>query len=192
MRKGLIVASMAALGLAGTALADNGFDYSYIELGYVSTELDDSNVDGDGFELRGSLEVTRNIHVFVTYNDLDFDSNVDTRTFEVGGGYAWPVRSNLDIIASVSYLRTEVDPPNARDFDDDGIGLALGLRGRASDQIELTAALKHVDYDDWGDDTAFTVGGRYFFTKAFALGLDVTFDDDTTSWYLGGRWSFGK
>src|SRR5690606_41036439 len=107
MRKGLVFASIAALGIAGTANAESSFDYSYVELGYVNTDLDDFNVDGDGFELRGSLEVTNNIHVFTSYTDLDFDFNIDTNTFEVGGGYAWPVRSNLDVIATVSYLRTE-------------------------------------------------------------------------------------
>lgn len=192
MRKALIFASIASLGITGTALAESGFDYSYVELGYVNTDLDDFNADGDGFQLRGSLEVGSNVHVFTKYTDLDFDFNIDTNTFEVGGGYAWPVRSNVDVIGAVSYLKTEVDVPRGRDFDDDGFGVGVGLRGRARDQLELTAGLQHVDFDEAGDDTIFTVGGRYFFTPAFAAGIDATFDDDGTAWYLGGRWSFGQ
>ncbi len=192
MRKGLIFASIAAFGFAGTAVAQSEFDYSYVELGYINTDLDDFNVDGDGFQLRGSLGVTDNVHVFAKYTDLDFDFNIDTNTFEVGGGYAWPLRSNLDVIGTLSYLKTEIDVPRGRDFDDDGFGLGVGLRGRAINQLEWTAGLQHVDFDDGGDDTIFSVGGRYFFTPAFAAGVDVTFDDDGTAWYLGGRWSFGK
>jgi hypothetical protein len=191
MRKGLIFASIAAFGIASTAIADNGFDYSYVELGYVNTDLDDFNADGDGFELRGSLAVTRNVLVFAKYTDLDYDFNIDTNTFEVGGGYAWPVHPNLDVIGTISYLKTEVDVPRGRDFDDDALGLGVGLRGRATNQLELTAELKHLDFDEGNDDTAFSVGGRYFFTRAFAAGIDATFDDNGTTWYLGGRLSFG-
>jgi len=192
MRKGLVFASIAALGIAGTANAESSFDYSFVELGYVNTDLDDFNVDGDGFELRGSLEVTGNVHVFAKYTDLDFDFNIDTNTIEIGAGYAWPLSPNLDVIGTLSYLRAEVDVPGARDFDVDGFGVGVGLRGRPLDNVELTAGLQHVDLDDSGDDTIFAVGGRYFFTRAFAAGVDVTFNDDGTAWYVGGRWSFGQ
>ncbi|MFO7305402.1 MAG: outer membrane beta-barrel protein [Gammaproteobacteria bacterium] len=192
MRKGLVFASIAAMGMFGSALADSSFEYSFVELGYVNTELDDSNIDGDGFQLRGSLEVTGNLHVFTQYSHVDMDANIDVNDFEVGAGYAWPVSPNLDVVGTLSYLKTEIDVPRGRDIDDDGFGLGIGLRGRVHPQIELTAGLKHVDYDDSGDNTFFNVGGRYFFTKAFAAGIDVTFDDDATTWYVGGRWSFGK
>lgn len=192
MRKGLVFASIAAFGMAAPALAESSFDYSFVELGYVNTDLDDFDVDGDGFQLRGSLAVGGNVHVFANYSDQDFDFNIDVKEYEVGAGYAWPVTSNLDVIGTLSYLKTEIDVPGLGDLDDDGIGVGLGLRGRPLDQLELTAGLKYVDFDDIGDDTILNVGARYFFTNAFAAGVDVSHTDDITTWSIGARWSFGK
>lgn len=189
MRNRIILGSLAALGLAGPALAQGGFSYNFVELGYVNTEIDNPDIDGDGFGLRGSLAVSKNFHVFTEYADQDFDGNVDGKTFELGGGLNWALSPNLDLIATISYVRSEVDTPLG-DFDDDGYGLGLGLRGRATGQLELTGGIRYVDLDDSGDNTSLRVGGRYFFTPQFAVGLDLDYDDDATSWVLGARYTF--
>ena len=40
----MILASLAALGFAGPALATEGFSYSFVELGWVNQEFDDLDV----------------------------------------------------------------------------------------------------------------------------------------------------
>jgi hypothetical protein len=192
MQKGLVLGSILALSMAGSAMAEGGFDYSYVELGYMQTEIDDFDVDGDGFGLRGSLEVTDNFHVFATYANQDFDYDVSSTTFEVGAGYAWALNPNLDLVGSLSYVKAELEVPFFGDFDDDGFALGAGVRGRPMDQLELTAGLKFTSFDEGGDDTAVAGGARYFLTDAFAVGLDVEFDDDATTWMIGGRLSFGQ
>ena len=192
MDKRVILGSIAALGLAGPALAQDGFSYSYVELGYVNTEIDDPDIDGDGFGLRGSLEVAPNLHVFTEYSDLEFDGNVDGSTFELGGGLNWALAPNVDLIGTLSYVRAELDPPGPGDLDDDGFALGLGLRGRVTDQIELTGRIEYVDLDDGGDDTGFGAGVRYYFTRQLAVGLDVDLDDDATAWMIGARYDFGQ
>lgn len=191
MHRGFILGSIAALSIAGPAMAD-GFDYSYLEVGYVKSEIDDFDVDGDGLGLRGSYEFTENFHAFAAYSDQDFDFDVGASTLEVGGGYAWPINPNMDIVGTVSYVKVEIDVPFFGDVDDDGFALGAGLRARAMEQLELTGGLKYVSFDEGGEDTTFAAGGRYFFTKQFAAGVDVDFDDDGTTWTLAGRLSFGK
>ena len=192
MRKGFILGSIAALSLAGPAMAEDGFDYSYVELGYVKSELDDFDVDGDGLGLRGSYEFTENFHAFAAYTDQDFDFDVSATTLEVGAGFAWPVNPNMDIVGTVSYIQGEIDVPSFGDFEDDGFAFGAGLRARVIEKLELTGGLKYVNFDAAGNDTTLGAGARYFFTNMFAAGVDVNFDDDGTTWMLGGRLSFGK
>ena len=40
MRKSIVLGSIAALGLAGSAFADEGFSYSYLEADYVNSNFD--------------------------------------------------------------------------------------------------------------------------------------------------------
>lgn len=192
MRKGFILGSIAAMSIAGQAVAAEGFDYSYVEIGYVKSEIDDLDIDGDGFGLRGSYEFTENFHAFAAYADQDFDFDVGATTFELGGGFAWPVNPNLDLVGTLSYIKAEIDVPFIGDFDDDGFAVGAGVRARVIDALELTGGLKYASFDEGGDDTTFGAGARYFFTKMFAAGVDVDFDDDGTTWILGARLSFGQ
>ena len=70
MRKELILGTIAALGLAGPAMATDGFSYSFVELGWVNSEIDDLDADGDGFGIRGSMEFTPAIHAFASYMEI--------------------------------------------------------------------------------------------------------------------------
>lgn len=198
MRKGMILGSLAALGLSGPALATDGFNYSFVELGYIDTELDDFDASGDGFGLRGSVELTENVHLFASYSDLDYDFDISGEELRIGAGYAWPLNPRLDIVGRLAYVRAEVDasvtiPGLGRinfGADDSGFGLGAGLRGRPIERLELTGGLDYVDVGD-SDDTSFDIGGRYYFTSAFSGGLDLRFNDDGTTYILGGRFDFG-
>lgn len=194
MIKGFVLGSIAALGVAGHAIAESGFDYSYVELGYVNSEIDIDgfDIDGDGFLLAGSYELTDKFHVFGGYTDQEFDFDVGVTSLEIGAGLAWPISSNLDVVSTLSFVKGEIDVPGEGKFDDDGFGVGVGLRGRALPQLELTGGVKYVDLDESGDNTSFHVGARYFFTSAFSAGVDLGYDDDATVWGLGVRMSFGK
>ena len=68
---------------------------------------------------------------------------------------------------------------------------AAGLRFAASDQLELGAGIKYVDYSDLGDDTSLELGALYDFTDAFSLGLAIETSDEVTTVELSGRLYFG-
>lgn len=195
MRKMMVIGSLLALGVAGTALAaEEGFSYSNVELGYIDTELDDFDVSGDGFGLRGSWAFTPNVHGFASYSDLDFDHDVSAETLRIGAGLNWPLSPRLDVIGRLSYVRAEMDVsfgPFSASVDDSGFGLEAGVRGRPMEQLEVTGSLDYVDIGD-ADDTSLGVGARYYFTSQFAAGGDLSFNDDGTTIMLGLRFDFGR
>ena len=70
---------LLAMTLPVAAFAD-GFDYNYVEAGYVSTEVDAGlvDVDGDGFGLRGSMALKDNVHIFAALDDQDLDLGMES------------------------------------------------------------------------------------------------------------------
>ena len=171
-----------------------GFSYSYLDAAYVNTDIDQFDEDVDGFALRGSYELTNNVFVFAGYADqgtsvAGFD--IDLQTYNLGLGYAWPLGKALDVYGKMGYVSAEVDAQGFGDADDDGYSLAVGLRGRAVEQLELEGAVNYVDLSDSGDDTTLDLGARWYFTPQFAFGVEGSFGDDANTYGLGVRWNFG-
>ena len=160
-------------------------------LGYSLAELRFVDVDtsgGDGFKLGGSYRFDRSNWLLVgAITDLGFDNDVDSFTFEVGGGYVWPYRADWDLLATVRYVSTEVDTPFGS-ADDSGIGLTGGVRGLIAPEFEVRGSVNHVTAAD--NDTFLEIGGDYYFTQNFAAGLsaEIMGDNDTIS--FGARWFF--
>lgn len=190
-RLGQTVAAMMSLALVGGAAAAE-LDYNYAELRYIDTELDAglSDVDGDGFEIGGSLELTPSVHLFGNFQTLDFGAGIDLSAFEVGGGYAMPLNTGTDLVARLSYIDGEVDLPGG-DADDSGFGFSAGARRMFTSRVEGRAFVNYVDLDESGDEVSFEIAGDYFLNEQIALGASLELGDDTTSWTVGARWYFG-
>lgn len=191
MRKYVALGAMAALGLAGQAGATDGFSYNHIEGSYSIVELDGSSDDGEVAGISGSAAFSPNIFGFAAFNDVDLDGGVSGNQFTLGLGYALPLTSALDITSGVSFERVKTRVAGFGSDTDRGYGLALGLRGKVGSVLELSAGVKYIDLGNNADDTTFSVGGRYFFTPAFALGIDISESDDATTFGVAVRYDFG-
>ncbi len=171
-----------------------GLSYSYVDAAYLNTDIDRFNETVDGFGLRGSYELTNNVFVFAGYADQStsvagFD--IDLQSYNLGLGYAWPLGKALDLYGKVGYVNAEADLQGVGSADDDGYSLAVGLRGRAVEQLELEGAVSYVDLSDSGDDTTLDLGARWYFTPQFAFGVEGSFGNDATTYGVGVRWNFG-
>ena len=189
MHKGFIWGAVAALGLSAPAFAEEGFSYSYLDLGYVTTSVDDSDIETDGFGLFGSLELTDQLHLLAGFSTEDLDLGIDANSYRLGAGLNFPLSNRLDIETHLLYVRSELDTGFGT-FKDDGAQIGLGLRGRVSDQLELTGSADYVSFDGDDGDESLTFGARYFVTPKFALGGDLTLFDDGHTFFLGGRLNF--
>lgn len=174
------------------AMADDNLSYTYVQAGYAQTDIDDVNADGDEYSLSGSLALSSNWHTFAGFSKGELDDNgadFDVTGWQIGLGYNHPVNSKADVIARLSYLRMDIDTPLG-DADEDGFGISVGLRGRLAPAFELEGAVNYTDLGDFGDDTSFGAAARYFFTPAFAAGLNLGIGDDTTSYGVHFRLNF--
>lgn len=194
MRFKIVTALAASAAFVPFMAQADGLSYSYVEAGYVNTDVDGFNKEVDGFMLRGSAEIVDRLFVFASYSDQStsiFGSDLDLQMFDIGLGYAWPLAERTDVYGKVGYTKAEADYPGLR-LDDDGYLLSVGLRSRVIDQLELEGSVNYVDLSDSGDDTSFGAAARWYFTERFAFGVEGDFGDDATVWGLGVRWNFGN
>ncbi len=192
MRKYLALGTLAALGLTTQAFAADaeGFSYNLIEGSYIDTEIE--GIDGDGFGVSGSVEFNQNVFGFGSINDIDYEGGVGSSQLSLGVGVNWALSPVVDLVGGLSYERIKLSVSGLGSESEDGYGLNLGLRGRVGDALELSAGVNNVDLGADIDDTTLQAAGRYYFTPAFAVGLDVSDNDDGTAFGLSVRYDFGN
>jgi hypothetical protein len=171
-------------------MAAEGFSYSYLEGSYTSVNLDADPRDADGFGLAASVGLGENFSIFADYDDLDVDGaeGGSLKHLDLGVGFHWGLSSNLDLTSGLSYESLTVAGP-----DPSGFGVAVGLRGRVGESLELTGGVKYIDLNKGLDgQTAFTIGARWYFTPNFAVGADFSDQDDLgKAWRAVLRYDFG-
>lgn len=179
-----------ALLVPSLGFAADGLSHNYVEASYLNLDLDNVNVDGDGFGLKGSLAIHPNWHLVAGYQQADLDNNVDYNRWNIGVGYNMDLNQTTELIGRALWVNAEVEQGNVSN-DEDGFGLQALLRGRVIENMDLEGGVQYVDFGgEDGDDTSFIGEGRYFFTPTFAAGLGVEIGDDATQWNANFRFNF--
>jgi len=188
---GALAAAALALPVA-TQAAD--FDYSFVDLAllpHAQVEAGNDDIDGDGFQLRGSLAVSSNFFVLAQLQDFDLDRGVDVTRWMVGGGGHWPLNNSIDLVATVGVAQLNVDVGR---FDEDDTGVFLGGRVRAqvAPRFELEGGVEYISAEvgDSGNDVYLVGEGRYNFNDQLSLGALVNFSSDVETLGVYGRYSF--
>lgn len=203
---------LSALGngilMASNANArDPHISYSYVDLAYVYSEVDDVvpgvDMDGDGWLAGFSGAIHPNIHLFGSYSDQTFDldlsgaPDIDGTGWDLGIGYNYSINEKTSIFARVAYVDVEAEASGISE-DDNGYGLSAGIRYmlitdgiRASvlDGIEFGGSINYVDVD-LGDDTSLGAGVLFHITPNVGIGLEGAWGDDESSYLAGVRLTF--
>ena len=194
MFKKLLLGTALVFALSPAFAGD--LSYNFIEIGYQKADLDDDlagfSIDGDGYGIAGAFEVGENWFIAVGYSALDFDFGVDLDQLSVGGGYHFGMSESTDFFATLSYLTAEISASGFGSLDEDGYGVAIGVRSLLTDKVELSGSIGYSDLGDGADGTAFNAGALYSFTENFAVGFDIGIDEDVTLYGIGGRFYFGN
>jgi len=186
------IALLAVTLFAAQASAQD-LSYNFVEGGFARVELDVGpvDVDGDGFGVGGSFEIGDSFFGLASYQTADFGSGVDLNQLTAGFGYHVGISPNADFVATLAYVRAEIEASGFGSVDESGIGASIGVRGMVSDRVELNGAISYVDLGD-GDDTSIGGGLLYNFTDTFAVGANIGFGEDTTTYGVNARLYFGK
>jgi len=200
MRGKLVIPLLAMLGLAGPAMAGQ-LSYNLVEIGLIGDSIDDphgpDDLSGSGVSLSGSLAFNPNLFGFASISGTDYEyvhynDDFNASQQQAGLGLHFPLTPQLDLVSGVSlqHLRLDNDYDS---LDESGYGLDVGLRGLIGRRLEWTAAVNYVDYGGGDNDTFWTAGFRYYFTRVFALGMDVgSTNRNEANAVLAFRWDFNN
>lgn len=183
MKKTIIASAVLSL-LSFGAMAENP-SFDNVEVGYTNFDLD--GLDMDGFELKGSKELSDNFYVKGEYLMVS-DSDIDVNHTKIGVGYMNHFSANSTFFSEIDYARTDIDT-DFDDSDDDGYGINLGVRSMLSKEFEVKAAVEYLDVGN-DDTTSFVVGGVYNFTKNIAAYADYSYESDLSIYAAGLRYNF--
>ncbi|MEL6301324.1 MAG: hypothetical protein AAFV47_01965 [Pseudomonadota bacterium] len=186
--------TLTALALlsASAGAHEERISYNYAEFRYSESEVDlDStfgggDIEGDGFVANGLIEIGDSTHLFVSYDRLEFDDDVDVTTTIWGGGFDFSITPRTDIVLRLGFADARFETPFFEDKDD-GLFLSAGMRTMITDDIELYGSLASLDLEDAGEEEIATAGIDFFLRDNIALGPAVQVIDDTTTWSLGAK-----
>jgi predicted porin len=171
-----------------------GLSYTYAEAGWLQSDINQFDEDLGGWGLRASWEIVDNFFVFGRYADQKTDTSAGEFTFQpwdIGVGYAYPITETFDVYGTASYSNIDADAPSfVENTSDDGYTLGLGARTRLIEKLELEGTVKYANFSDYGDNTSFEFAGRWFFTDAFALGVEFTAGDEVDTFGAVVRYQF--
>lgn len=162
-----------------------GVSYNYAELNYIVDEdievsasgFGSAKDDGDGFNLNGSFAIDQDFFVNGGYSDVNLDdSDLDLSNLNLGIGARNNISETLDAFGVLSYEKFEVEDPSGSDTDEDGFGVAGGLRGLLVPNFELNGQVKYTDVGDL-DGVSFKLGGLYSFLPNWAVNADYSTGD---------------
>jgi len=183
MNKTIIASAVLSL-LSFGAMADNP-SFDNVEIGYTEFDFEDGiDIDIDGFEIKGSKELSDNFYLAGDFTRLSENGiDIDLTTF--GVGYKNDFSNTSTFFSEIDYARIDADGG----LDEDGYEVTIGIRSMLSQELEVKVAAEYLDIDG-GDTTSLIVGGAYNFTKKLAAYADYSYESDLSSYAVGLRYSF--
>lgn len=163
----------------------SALNYTNVDVGVWSTELNGSSLSGQGLMVRGSMAVHPNVFLAAELSDIGYSHNVDGFLWGIGAGGHMPVTNTLDVVGKLEFLHQNVD---GRDGEN-GYSLHVTVRGFVVDRLEVEGGIRQAHFKDSGNDTSVTGEGRYFFTNRIAGGVLLQLGD-TNSFGVVGRFTF--
>jgi len=194
----LVIGSLALL--ASPVFAAKGFSYSYLDVGYEYTDIDDDD-QGSSFRL-GTINASFDTFTYVALRagfkrgELDSfpvapgnDDNPDFTEVQAGGAGHFPIiKKRLDIFAGANWFYNSRNSSSrgVTSVSDAGYIADGGIRLSAFKWLEMELAGEHRSGDY--DDTVLVAGTRFKVTKKLWLNLKTGQLGDNDTYFAGIRW----
>jgi hypothetical protein len=182
-KRKLLIGALASVAACSSFAEDSDLSYTYVGVAYQTGEIVDE--DFAGFGIGGSAAINDSIFVLGQYSSLisddEFDvgfgaGDIEVTQFNFGIGFHTPMANNVDFVASLSYVDAEIEYLGVT-VDGNGYLLSLGVRGKPTDVLELSAAINYADIEDEGE-AGYGVSARFFAAPKISIGLGYGSADD--------------
>lgn len=200
LKQALTALSVLVLpNIAGNAIAAKGMEYSYFDLGYEYTDVDDDD-QGSSFKLaaiEGSFAIFDLVALRAGFKRgklEDFPStngsaDPDFTEFQFGGwGHYSLVKKKLDIYGGANWFYNSRNSSSSgvSSVSDAGAIVDAGLRYALHKRVELQLGGEHRT-GDYNDTTMF-FSSRFKVTKNMWINLSTNQLGDNDTYFGGIRW----
>lgn len=194
--KARMLALAGLLAIPGAALATD-LNYNYVEVDYVTVDVDDIDEDFDGWAVNGSFLLSEQVFLFGGYSDISSDRiggfKLSTEGVTLGMGYRYELSRQTDLNFAAAFERAkakaELSGFGSESVSESGYSLAVGVRHMAAPQLELGVGAVYVDIGD-ADDTSANANLLWHVTDVVALGVSLSLGSDATGYAAGVRFKF--
>ncbi|MDT0634420.1 outer membrane beta-barrel protein [Spectribacter hydrogenooxidans] len=163
----LLTTALLASPLTALAVQSN---YTYVEGDFVAHGEAETRFGGfrseedyDGYGFKGSIDITPNLFIESSYDELDADNNGgELELFSGGLGLRAPIGDNanpLDIYGVATYESLEENDGSG--IEADGFGVTGGLRWQATPTLEINPYASYLDYGEIDNSNADLDGMRF-------------------------------
>jgi hypothetical protein len=177
VRRHIVWSAAAALVMGAEAVAGMSYNYVQGDLAFGQLQATGNSGSGIGNRFEGAMEIEQELFGYLGFGFQKFSMNGANHRFSTGslgvGGHM-PVSDTLDFVATVAAERVKRRVSGSGSDSYNGWGVSGGLRGQPRKGIEWTAGIRYRSLKSIQSTYGLTVGGRYFLTPAFALGLDIS------------------
>lgn len=199
IKRSLFSLAIAVAGFASSASAQPLMNYTYADIAYQWTHIDESGFDdANGVDVNLSYSPLKHFALEGGYNYLSTSANlslpdqrftfdVDQNVFTYGGAGWYSLQEDLDIVAHVGGIHARASTSGSG-FDetvsDNGVYAGLTLRYLASDELEtdIFATYDRIESGAW----TYGVTGLYAVHENVALKGEAAIDNDSDVALLGG------
>jgi len=179
--------------------AEANFSYTYAELGYARTELNDVSDHSNAGYVEGSIGFLDHFRMFGSYirEDTNFD-NATLDSFVLGGGVHFGVLPKLDLVGDIAWIFNHIDSDNLFTGDNEnGFSIYAGARWMVLPDLmgglEADGGLRYSDVNSLSSNkagTALELGGRFHFSKLLSLGMTYDYREADQRLAFDVRFSF--
>lgn len=201
------LAALLATGLLSISAHASNLGYTMLGIDLTSTHYDEATNLGfvsfdstAGASIYGSYQFNDNFFVMLAgqgESNEDSGFEISSSVGYFGGGFALPLGSKTDAVAKLALVSAEAKVcynygtySLCNKTEDDGYGMAIGVRHMATQNLEFNATFTHVELNDLGDSDTISLGGAFWFAKHHSIRLTFGDNDDATTSALGYRYTF--
>lgn len=185
--------SLLALSVAQPVVADD-LSYKTVSASYqeVDVALFGDQLEFSGYELTGQYLLDDHMFLFgrtFEWTNSDFSFEPEITALEVGIGAKTRIARRTDFFGGIAYGTYTLKFGNLLDRDASGFSLLTGIRGLATEKLELEASLNSTHADS-NTDTQVNFVARYLGFDFIQPQLKISTADESDAIGLGVRLAF--
>ena len=184
---------LLAVLLATPAIAETP-SFNFVQAGYQKMDFKgdvSSDFDVDGWGAGGSFEIGDSLFILASYARGDMGFGVDLDELQAGIGYHTDFSDTTAFFATLTYAEVDASSNDFGVLKEDGYGASIGIRSNASDRVEIAVVLDYVDFGHGSNSASIGAEVMFNLSERFAIGANVNYDDDVTSYGGSARFYFG-